>query len=216
MRIQLVRTLQGGEKLAGPVITKENEILISEGTTLKTEYLDLISFLGIETVCIEDPYEEDEIPHDIISNEKREEYIEKIKSILEKHIYHRGSSLREIEYVAEDIIQDVMQADENMVIDLLEREGNLYEHTLVVTKLCIIVAKKMKLTAEQIYRLALGALLHDLGLRYITVPYINCDINELSEAEAFEYRKHPILAYSVLEEEKWMDPFVKKNGTCTS
>ena len=28
MRIQLVRTLQGGEKLAGPVITKENEILI--------------------------------------------------------------------------------------------------------------------------------------------------------------------------------------------
>ena len=50
MRIQLVRTLQGGEKLAGPVITKENEILISEGTTLKTEYLDLISFLGIETV----------------------------------------------------------------------------------------------------------------------------------------------------------------------
>lgn len=210
MRIQLVRTLQGGEKLAGPVITKENEILISEGTTLKTEYLDLISFLGIETVCIEDPYEEDETPHDIISNEKREEYIEKIKSILEKHIYHRGSSLREIEYVAEDIIQDVMQADENMVIDLLEREGNLYEHTLVVTKLCIIVAKKMKLTAEQIYRLALGALLHDLGLRYITVPYINCDINELSEAEAFEYRKHPILAYSVLEEEKWMDPFVKK------
>lgn len=133
MRIQLVRTLQGGEKLAGPVITKENEILISEGTTLKTEYLDLISFLGIETVCIEDPYEEDETPHDIISNEKREEYIEKIKSILEKHIYHRGSSLREIEYVAEDIIQDVMQADENMVIDLLEREGNLYEHTLVVT-----------------------------------------------------------------------------------
>ena len=76
MRIQLVRTLQGGEKLAGPVITKENEILISEGTTLKTEYLDLISFLGIETVCIEDPYEEDETPHDIISNEKREEYIE--------------------------------------------------------------------------------------------------------------------------------------------
>ena len=88
MRIQLVRTLQGGEKLAGPVITKENEILISEGTTLKTEYLDLISFLGIETVSIEDPYEEDETPHDIISNEKREEYIEKIKSILEKHIYH--------------------------------------------------------------------------------------------------------------------------------
>ena len=43
MRIQLVRTLQGGEKLAGPVITKENEILISEGTTLKTELIISLS-----------------------------------------------------------------------------------------------------------------------------------------------------------------------------
>ena len=59
---------------------------------------------------------EDETPHDIISNEKRKNILKKIKSILEKHIYHRGSSLREIEYVAEDIIQDVMQADENMVL----------------------------------------------------------------------------------------------------
>ncbi len=46
MRIQLVRTLQGGGETWGSVITKENEILISEGTTLKTEYLDLISFSG--------------------------------------------------------------------------------------------------------------------------------------------------------------------------
>ena len=94
MRIQLVRTLQGGEKLAGPVITKENEILISEGTTLKTEYLDLISFLGIETVCIEDPYEEDETPHDIISNEKREEYIEKIKWQSKKEIIDLASKVK--------------------------------------------------------------------------------------------------------------------------
>ena len=70
MRIQLVRTLQGGEKLAGPVITKENEILISEGTTLKTEYLDLISFLGIETVCIEDPYEEHHMILSVTKNGK--------------------------------------------------------------------------------------------------------------------------------------------------
>lgn len=210
MRIQLVRTLQGGEKLAGPVITKENEILISKGTTLKTEYLDLISFLGIETVCIEDPYETEESPHYIISNKNRENYIERIKSILEKHIYHRGSSLQEIEHVAEDIVQNVMQTEEYVVVDLLEREGDLYEHTLVVTMLCIMVARKMKLNEEQIHRVALAALLHDLGLRYITVPYVNCDINKLPEAEIFEYRKHPILAYSVLEEEDWMDPFVKK------
>ena len=50
MRIRQVKSLVGGETLVEPVITKEKEILISGGTVLKPEYLDLISFLGIDTV----------------------------------------------------------------------------------------------------------------------------------------------------------------------
>ena len=49
MIIRQVKSLVGGETLAEPVITKEKEILISGGTVLKPEYLDLISFLGIDT-----------------------------------------------------------------------------------------------------------------------------------------------------------------------
>lgn len=210
MRIRLVKTLQGGERLAGPVITEEKETLISQGTVLKTEYLDLISFLGIETVCIEDPYEEEEEPHRIISKSKREVYIEKIKKILENHIYHGKNSLQKIEQVAREITEDVLQVDENIVIDLEERNGNLYDHTMEVTILALMVGRKLKVREEDLYRIALGALLHDLGLRYVTVSYVNCDMNVLSSAEIFEYRKHPILAYSALEQEDWLDSSVKK------
>ena len=73
MKIRLVNTLVGGEILAEPVITGEQETLISKGTVLKPEYLDLLTFLGIDTVCIEDPYGEYEMPHHIFSNEKRSE-----------------------------------------------------------------------------------------------------------------------------------------------
>lgn len=210
MRIRLVKTLQGGEILAGPVITEEKEILIPRGTVLKTEYLDLISFLGIETVCIEDPYEEEEKPQRIICKSRYEEYIDKVQKILENHIYHGKNSLREIEQVAKDITKDVMEANENIVIDLEERNGNLYEHTLSVTTLSVMVARKLGVEEEKLSFIALGALLHDLGLRYITVPYTNCDMKSLSSSDAFEFKKHPILAYSVLEEEKWIDPLAKK------
>ena len=210
MRIRLVKTLQGGERLAGPVITEEKEILISKGTVLKTEYLDLISFLGIEAVCIEDSYESEEESHRIISKSKQEVYIEKVKKILENHIYHERNSLREFEQIARDITNDVMQADENIVIDMEERNSNLYEHTLEVTILAVMVARKLKVGEEELFHIALGALLHDLGLRYVTVSYIDCDMNSLPSAELFEYRKHPILAYSALEEESWIDSSVKK------
>ena len=88
MRIRLIKSLKGGETLAEPVITKEKEVLISKGTVLKPEYLDLMSFLGIDTVCIEDPYESYEEVHQILDREKINNYISKIQAILESHIYH--------------------------------------------------------------------------------------------------------------------------------
>lgn len=210
MRIRQVKSLKGGETLAESVITEEKEILISKGTVLKPEYLDLISFLGIDTVCIEDPYESFEIPHHLINQEKREGYINAVKKILENHIYNGKESLENMKPLSESIVNELLLVDENIVIDLKERNGNLYEHTVVVTLLAIMVARKLKIKEEILGHIALGCLLHDLGIRYITVPYINYDIENSRASEIFEYKKHTILAYSVLEGETWLDDIVKK------
>jgi HD-GYP domain-containing protein (c-di-GMP phosphodiesterase class II) len=210
MRIRLIKSLKGGETLAEPVITAEKEVLISKGTILKPEYLDLMSFLGIDTVCIEDPYEKYEEAHQIISKEKREEYISRVQTILEGHIYHGGKSLESIKPLSEELVQDVINADRTTVIDMEERSGNLYEHTVMVTILALTIAKKLKVKEEVLYHISLGCLLHDLGLRYITIPYVNYDIENSPASEVFEYKKHTILAYSAMEEESWLGAVEKK------
>lgn len=210
MRIRLINSLKGGEKLAEPVITKENETLIPKGTILKLEYLDLISFLGIETVCIEDPFVLKENPHQIVSKKKREDYIKRVQKILENHIYQEKNSLEKLKSLSEEIVSDILQVEESFVIDIEERNGNLYDHTIMVTMLAVLVARKLKMTENELREIALGCLLHDLGLRYITVPYINVDMANRPSSEIFEYRKHTIQGYSVLEEEDWIKPNVKK------
>ena len=210
MRIKLVKSLRGGETLAEAVITEEKEVLISKGTVLKPEYLDLISFLGISTVCIEDPYVSYEIPHRGYTEERKKDYICRVQKILENHIYQGQGELRVLESLAHDIVNDLKDVDENIVIDMEERNGNLYEHTIMVTLLAILIAKKLKLNEEQVNDIALGCLLHDLGLRYITVPYIDYDIEQSAASEIFEYKKHTILAFTALEKEDWLKSNVKK------
>ena len=61
---------------------------------------------------------------------------------------------------------------------MCRRNGNLYDHTIMVTMLSVMVARKLKATKEFLRELALGCLLHDLGLRYITVSYINLDMEK--------------------------------------
>lgn len=210
MRLLQVNTLRGGERLAEAVTTEEKKVLISKGTVLKPEYLELISFLGIETVCVEDPYESYETPHHIISREKTDRYVRQIQSILEKHIYQKKNALRKIKPLAEELVLDLTREDQNPVIDLKERSGNLYEHTVMVAMLSVLIGRKLELENEVLCQLASGCLLHDLGLRYITVPYMNCDMDRNSASEIFEYKKHTILAYSVLEEEEWLEQNIKK------
>ena len=210
MKIKQVITLKGGEVLAESVLTEEKELLISKGTVLKPEYLDLLSFLGIDTVSIEDPYTEYEQPHYFLEKEAFHHYVERVQDILENHIYGSGNELRRILPLVGEIIQDMMKTEKGVVIDFEERSGNLYEHTVMVTFLSIAVAKRLKLKEEQIETIAIGSLLHDLGLRYITIPYINYDPEKRTVTETSELKKHAVLGYTALENESWLSADVKK------
>ena len=79
-----------------------------------------------------------------------------------------------------------------------------------MTMLSLVVAKMLKVKEESYIDIAIGALLHDLGMRYITVPYINFDMDHRPASEVFELKKHTILAYSALEGEDWISPVSKK------
>lgn len=210
MRIKAVNIISGGEILAEAILTDKKEILIPKGTELKKDYIPLIESLGIEYLCIEDPYENYEIPHPIIDNNRMEEYVLKVRKIMEKHIYHtEHNSLRELETIAQEIVDDIEKAPEDFIIDMNERTANLYEHTVMVTLLSVYVARKIHLDKKRLYNVALGCLLHDIGIRFITVPYKNMDVLMQDPSAIVEYKKHTILGYSALEDESWI-PAISK------
>lgn len=205
MRIKSVNVLAGGEVLAEPVLTDKKEILIPKGTILKTDYIPLIQSLGIESLMIEDPYENLEQPHTIIQSNRMENIILRVKKIMENHIYNSETkSFYEFEIIANEIVKEIEIMSDCDVIDMKERSSDLYEHTVMVTLLSVMVAKKLGLSKKQLYNIAIGCLLHDIGIRYITVPYENIDFSKIDAAKNFEYKKHTILGYSALEQEKWV------------
>lgn len=166
--------------------------------------------MGIDTVCIEDPYEAFETTHFIISEERKQYYVSEVQKILENHIYHGKNSLNKMTDLANEIVREITEEEQPKVIDIEERNGSLYEHTVLVTMLSLVVAKMLKVKEESYIDIAIGALLHDLGMRYITVPYINFDMDNRPASEVFELKKHTILAYSALEGEDWISPVSKK------
>ena len=211
MRIRAVSKLIGGEILAEAILTREKEILIPTGTELKSEYIPLIQSLEIESLMLEDPYEDYEKPHFIIQENSIKKYTESVRKLMEGHIYHENDkSLKIFEVIANDIVKEINSSTADAILDMKERSSNLYEHTIMVTLLSVLVGKKLKLDEQRLYNLALGCLLHDIGLRYITIPYEGRDLTTVEPAEMFEYKKHTILGYSALQDEKWIPQISRK------
>lgn len=210
MIIKEVKHIKDGDILASPVLAEEKEILLEAGTVLKKEYAKLLLSMSVFYVEIEDSYEAYEFPKFIFTEEKKNYFVSEIEIILEKHIYTNKNTLKHVKKLSEEIQSFVHDMDKNLIYDYKNRRANLYEHTLMVTILSLIISEKLNFDKKRIEEIALGCLLHDLGIRYITVSCLNLDLKKLSPNEVFEFKKHTILAYTVLDgQDDWIPKISK-------
>ena len=200
-----VDDLTGTEILAKDVFTPEYQILLSVGMHLKQEYIEKLRELDIQEVYVE----EDE-PHAksvvILREEVEASFKFKVKSILEKHTYSNNDKLEELSRTADHIIMNILEEDKvvEQIYDIKGRSSDIYEHSINICSLATIVALKMDLPPRMVHDIGVSCLLHDLGLRYLTIDYENRNLEELTEAEYAEYKKHPIYGYTALRGENWI------------
>ena len=98
-----------------------------------------------------------------------------IKNVLEKHIYRHNSDLKVIGEQAEKIIESVIEEPEVItnITEMRNISTDMYTHCINVCALSTIMALRLKMSEKQVRNISIGAILHDIGLRYIKVPYMN-------------------------------------------
>lgn len=186
------------------------------GTIIKKEYIDRLKELGIYSLYIEDENKSKikkltKQQAEILRLEIKEESKEKVRSILEKHVYKKSNELAIMCKIAEDIVGEIIEDDNisEKIIEVKAESGDLYSHLVNVCGLATFLALKLNEPKDFVKDVATGCLLHDIGFRFITVPYINVDISTFKANELEEYRKHVIYGYDSLKDEEWVTSIQK-------
>ncbi len=207
MREVSVKKLKGDEILAVPVIDHNGSVLIHADVVLKEEYINRMKEYGIDMVFIKD------METKVYSVE--ESYIESkviLEKVLKKHIYKHNSELKKIGEEAIKIVDNVLS--EPRVMERLTEVRNIstdmYSHCINVCSLATIMALKLKMSERQVRNVAMGAIMHDIGLQYISVPYINVEPEYMEEEDSAEYKKHTIYGFSSMQEEEWISDVSKE------
>ena len=135
-----------------------------------------------------------------------------IKDVLEKHIYRHNSDLKVIGEQAEKIIDSVIEEPEVItnITEMRNISTDMYTHCINVCALSTIMALRLKMSEKQVRNISIGAILHDIGLRYIKVPYMNTNETYMNVKDALEYKKHTIFGYSSLQDEGWIPDIAKE------
>lgn len=212
MKTVAVEDLIGGEYLAKPVKLSDNQTLFYEGTCLYMRHIEAIVSAGIREVYIFEPSTLSPREKKVIKEKLKNDCTQKVQDVLERYITY-SEGFEEIAETAQTIVDDIFNRDEivDRVYDIRERNVDLYDHCVTVASLSILTALKMNLSEWEVFDIGVGSLMHDMGLRYLSVPYQDVDTEEDFDAEAlFEYKKHTLYGFSSVEKESWMSNESKK------
>lgn len=206
MKKRRVDELQGGECLAKPVVLDTGTVLIYENTILKREYIEKLTELGIRQVYVLEEQSTSDLEEQV-----RQEYSDKVKSLLERHIHNNNENIGELSGVAQSIFDEVINQEEviDCVIEIREHSADIYEHSVSICVLSVLTALKMGVDYQNTREIAIGSLLHDIGIRYINVEYEKRELGDLSEFEVTEFKKHPVYGYSAVQKEPWLSETAK-------
>lgn len=206
MKISKINELREGDVLAQDVMVNDYQILLGSGTVLKKEYIEKLQELGVREVHIQEPVVPDEEQISILREEIEQTFFHKVKEVLENHMYQHSEELSELSRTADVIITEILEDDRviEKVYDIKERSADMYEHSISLCTLATIMALKYQYDRSLTHDIGVACLLHDLGLRYLTIDYQNQNVTELSEFDYMEYKKHPVYAYTSLRNESWI------------
>ncbi len=215
MKEVFVDDLKGTEILAVPVITESNVVLIQSDTILKQEYIDKLKEHNQLLVYVKDDIANttaDGTRHIFNIDDTINRTQEIVGKVLDRHIYKRNSDLSIIGEAAEEIIDSVISDPDviNSMTEIRNISTDLYTHCINVCSLSTVMALKLKMTKKQVKNIAMGAILHDIGLKYIQAPYIDVSEDELSPKDELEYKKHTIYGYSSIQDENWISDISKE------
>lgn len=209
MRLISLQNCQPGAKLARTIFTDSGAILVAQGVVLTTTILERLNRLHIEWVYVVDEWTDQLKPNEIVSEETRLHAL----AIIQQTFQSVASEPQQWQKLfPEELLGVQLQQVMNTIIDELVKNPSalnllgiscavdhyLFTHSFHVTLYTIAVAWRLGLREQELVKIGMGAMLHDVG-KMIIPGHILLKPGRLTEEEYEIMKSHAELGYELLK-----------------
>ncbi|HOJ09000.1 MAG TPA: HD-GYP domain-containing protein, partial [Clostridiales bacterium] len=204
MRFVYIDHLKEGIINARPIWGKNGELLLNAGTKIQESYIVKLKELGYHGIYVDDALSHDiEVPV-LIDDNLRLECVKTIKNAFEeiesiKAI--RSKTVDKLEKLIDDII-DIIQANKELLVnmfDLKVYDDYTFFHSVNVSVLSLAVGLSLYSNRNELFKLGLAALLHDVGKVFIPRKILIKN-SSLTNEEFKIIKSHPLKGYQLVKD----------------
>lgn len=207
--------VQAGMVVGKPVYGPVGQVLLNTGIEIKQQHIFYLKQLGINSLYIRDNRMKDIEVDDVISEQVRSEgralVAQIIRDVDSPSPNNKGINIREreINELVAGIVEELIENRELTIqlVDIRSVDSYLYAHSVNCAVLSTLMAAKMDFDYQSLKDIALGSLLHDIGMSAVPAKIINKE-GELTRDEYETVKKHPVYGYEIFKK----CPFYKKEA----
>lgn len=206
MRYVSIDSVEPGQVLAKAIYASDGRILLNTGVQLTVGMINKLRNIGVTFIYIQDHRFEDIHINEVVSEETRREAIRNVAEII--HLVQIGKNFNpaNLHNTVQNIIRETL-INKDVLLELGEvrtLDNQQYIHALNVCLMSVVTGINLNLTQTQLYDLAIGALLHDIG------KWVQEDDEQDHTWKGFNYlrkkREISILsAHVALQHHEWID-----------
>ena len=198
MRSISVEELTPGIKVAKSIYNSQGNILVAQGEALSQANINRLKELGITNIYINKAGEpEVEVPEPI-SSQCRNQIVQEVKKAVQTTIEDNYIQFKSVEQIVEGIMEEILSQEEIIfhLRDIRNHDNYLFSHLVSVASLSLTIAVDLDYTRPELKKVAVGGLLHDIGLIMIDEK-LNYKI---SQQQHKKYKHHTRYGYDILRE----------------
>jgi HD-GYP domain-containing protein (c-di-GMP phosphodiesterase class II) len=197
---------QPGMVTGKPVFGFSGQVLLNSGVAIKPQHIFYLKQIGIKTLYICDQRMGDVNIKDTLSDELRNEsrvlVSQIIKNVDSPSANNKGINIKDQEIInlVERIIDEIV-ANKDIVVqlaDIRSIDGYLFAHSVNCAVITTLMAAKLNYNREELKEIALGAILHDMGMVAVPPAVINKK-GELTSDEFEMVIQHPSYGFELFK-----------------
>ncbi|MZP30382.1 HD domain-containing protein [Heliobacterium undosum] len=201
MRKVSIDSVEPGMILARSIYSADGRTLLGAGITLSTPFIRRLKELGVPAVLIKDQVIGDLTVPDVLSEQVRLAAVQTIRHSFARVQLHADKGLEPVavKTATSAIIDEVLRNRHVMyhVADIRTFDDYTFGHSVNVCVLSVLTGIAMGYNELELYDLACGAILHDIGKMLIPHEVLNKP-GRLTPEEFTEIRRHCEYGFEII------------------